>query len=91
MTSYIFTNGQFLEPGATELRGGMEVLVEGDRIREVSDKPITSSSATRINLRGKTIMPGLVDAHVHVIAAMVNLAENASQPSSLAMMRAAKV
>ncbi|SHJ17909.1 Imidazolonepropionase [Roseomonas rosea] len=91
MTSYIFTNGQFLEPGATELRGGMEVLVEGDRIREVSDRPITSSSATRVNLRGKTIMPGLVDAHVHVIAAMVNLAENAAQPSSLAMMRAAKV
>ncbi|WP_159347700.1 metal-dependent hydrolase family protein [Roseomonas harenae] len=91
MTSYIFTNGQFLEPGAKELRGGMEVLVEGDRIREVSDKPITSASATRINLRGKTIMPGLVDAHVHVIAAMVNLAENAAQPSSLATLRAAKV
>jgi imidazolonepropionase-like amidohydrolase len=91
MTSYIFTNGQFLEPGAKELRGGMEVLVEGDRIREISDKPITSASATRINLRGKTIMPGLVDAHVHVIAAMVNLAENAAQPSSLATLRAAKV
>jgi imidazolonepropionase-like amidohydrolase len=91
MTSYIFTNGQFLEPGATALRGGMEVLVEGDRVREVSDRPITSASAIRVDLRGRTIMPGLVDAHVHVIAAMVNLAENAAQPSSLAMMRAAKV
>lgn len=91
MTSYLFTNGAFLEPGATELRGGVEVLVEGDRIREVSDKPIASSSAIRIDLRGKTLMPGLVDAHVHVIASMVNLAENAAQPSSLAMMRAARV
>jgi len=91
MTSYLFTNGAFLEPGATALRGGVEVLVEDGRVREVSDKPITSASATRINLRGKTLMPGLVDAHVHVIAAMVNLAENAAQPSSLAMMRAARV
>ncbi|TPG59086.1 amidohydrolase family protein [Roseomonas nepalensis] len=91
MTSYLFTNGGFLEPGATALRGGVEVLVEDGRVREVSDKPIASAAATRINLRGRTLMPGLVDAHVHVIAAMVNLAENAAQPSSLAMMRAALV
>ena len=88
MTSYLFTNGHFLEPGATELRGGMEVLVEGDRVREVSDRPIASASATRVDLRGRTIMPGLVDAHVHVVASMVNVAENAAQPNSLAMMRA---
>ena len=91
MTSYLFTNGHFLEPGATELRGGMEVLVEGDRVREVSDRPIASASATRVDLRGRTIMPGLVDAHVHIVAAMVNVAENAAQPNSLAMMRAVRV
>ncbi|MBB5693278.1 metal-dependent hydrolase family protein [Muricoccus pecuniae] len=91
MTSYLFTNGHFLEPGATELRGGMEVLVEGDRVREVSDRPIASASASRVDLRGRTIMPGLVDAHVHVVASMVNVAENAAQPNSLAMMRAVRV
>ncbi|MFC7734972.1 amidohydrolase family protein [Roseomonas sp. GCM10028921] len=91
MTSYLFTNGGFLEPGATELRGGVEVLVEGDRVREVSDRPIAFASATRVDLRGRTIMPGLVDAHVHVVAAMVNVAENAAQPNSLAMMRAVRV
>jgi imidazolonepropionase-like amidohydrolase len=91
MASYLFTGGRFLEPGREALRDGIEVLVENDRVREVSDKPIKSDSAIRIDLRGKTLMPGLVDAHVHVIAAMVDLAANAAQPSSLATLRAARV
>ena len=28
--------------------------------------PEASASATRINLRGRTLMPGLVDTHVHL-------------------------
>jgi len=91
MTSYLFTNGKFLAPGETALRGGVEVLIEDGFVREVSDRPIQSAAAIRIDLRGKTLMPGLVDAHVHVISAMVNVAENAAQPSSLATLRAARV
>ncbi len=91
MTSFLFTGGRFLDPDLTELREGVEVLVEGDRVREVSERPIQSGSATRIDLDGKTLMPGLVDAHVHVIAAMVDLAANSAQPSSLATVWAVRV
>jgi imidazolonepropionase-like amidohydrolase len=35
-------------------------------IEEVSDKPIKDSNAHRIDLRGKTLMPGLIDCHVHI-------------------------
>jgi hypothetical protein len=37
MTAHLFFGGRFLDPRAAELREGVEVLVEGDRIREVSD------------------------------------------------------
>ncbi len=91
MTSYLFTGGRFLDPDRTELLDGIDVLVEGDRVKEVSERPIRSASATHIDLAGKTLMPGLVDSHVHVIAAMVDLAANAAQPSSLATLRASRV
>lgn len=91
MTQYLFTGGRLLDPAQSELLDGMEVLVEGSVIKEVSDRPITGTSATRIDLAGKTLMPGLVDAHVHVVATLVDLAANAELPSSLVALRTAKI
>jgi imidazolonepropionase-like amidohydrolase len=91
MSSFLFTGGRFLDPDRTELIDGIEVLVEADRVKQASDRPIRSASATRIDLAGKTLMPGLIDAHVHVIAAMVDIGANAAQPSSLATLRSARV
>jgi imidazolonepropionase-like amidohydrolase len=91
MMSYLFTGGRLLDPSRDQLLDGFEVLVENDRIKEVSDRPIASSSATRVELTGKTLMPGLIDCHVHVVAALVDLAANAMAPSSLATLRAARI
>ena len=91
MSLFLFTGGWVLDPRDGRPRGGVEVLVEGKVIREVSDRPIRSETATRIPLGGRVLMPGLIDAHVHVVAAMANLAANALQPSSLAAFRAAEV
>jgi imidazolonepropionase-like amidohydrolase len=52
---------------------GMEVLVEKGFISEVSDKPLKTSSAQIIDVAGRTLMPGLIDAHVHAYASDVNL------------------
>jgi imidazolonepropionase-like amidohydrolase len=90
-TSYLLTGGRVLDPYRDELMEGFEVLVENNLIKEVSDRPITARSATRIDLSGKTLMPGLIDCHVHVVAAMVDLAANAMAPSSLAALRAARI
>jgi len=43
------------------------VLVEGGHIREVSDRPIKSATAEAIDLAGRILRPGLIDAHVHVL------------------------
>jgi imidazolonepropionase-like amidohydrolase len=90
-TSYLFTGGRLLDPSRDALLDGFEVLVENDRIKEVSDRPIAAGSAIRIDLSGKTLMPGLIDCHVHVVAALVDIAANAMAPSSLAAMRAARI
>jgi imidazolonepropionase-like amidohydrolase len=90
-TSYLFTGGRLLDPNRDDLVEGFEVLVENERIKEVSDRPITARSATRIDLSGKTLMPGVIDCHVHVVAAMVDLAANALAPSSLTALRTARI
>jgi len=50
----------------------MQVLVEAGVIREVSDKPIKSNSSYVIDLAGSTLMPGLIDAHIHAYFSDVN-------------------
>ena len=72
-TSYLFHGGRVLDPRRDALIDGIEVLTEGDRIKEVADRPISAELATRVDLRGRTLMPGLIDAHVHLLLAEVNL------------------
>ena len=89
MTAYLLTGGRFLDPRQSELRDGIEVLIEGDRVKEVSDRPIASQSATRIDLRGRTLMPGLIDAHVHFFLAEVNIGLLDGMPLTLLTTKAA--
>ncbi|MFX4470349.1 amidohydrolase family protein, partial [Acinetobacter baumannii] len=70
------------------IRDGIEVLVEDGRIAEVSDRPIASTSATRIDLGGRTLMPGLIDAHIHIFLSEVNIALLEAMPLTLASAKA---
>ncbi len=51
-------NGRILKPG--------EVLVQGERIAEVGTKVAHPAGAQVIDLGDTTLMPGLIDAHVHL-------------------------
>jgi len=91
MTSIVFANGALLDGANPVRREDHHVLVEGDRIKEVSDRPIKSASAETIDLAGRTLMPGLIDAHVHAIAVDAALARLAEQPMTLVSLQAGKV
>ena len=66
MSAYLFKNFQMLEPTLDEPREGYQILTEDGLIREVSDKPVASAGAVVIDCGGRTLMPGLIDSHVHV-------------------------
>src|SRR5918993_825675 len=91
MPAIVFANARVLDGTQHEALADHQVLVEDGVIREVSDSPITASSARVIDLAGKTLMPGLIDCHVHVIATVVNLGANAELPNTLVALRSAKI
>jgi imidazolonepropionase-like amidohydrolase len=90
MNATIFRNASLLD-GTSDHAVPGHVLVEDGLIKEVSDRPIASGTARVLDLRGRTLMPGLIDAHVHVIASEVNLARHALLPDALVAFRAAKI
>jgi imidazolonepropionase-like amidohydrolase len=50
--------GRIVQPG--------EILVEGDRVREVGSSVTHPPQAETIDLGDTTLMPGMIDAHVHL-------------------------
>ena len=65
MADVLFTNLALLDTEAGELRTGHQVLVRGDTIAAVEHGAIDAGGAEVIDLGGRTLMPGLIDCHVH--------------------------
>jgi imidazolonepropionase-like amidohydrolase len=91
MTQLLFRNFKLLEPEVGELQDGHELLVEGETVREASDKPIKSANADVVDCGGRTLMPGLIDSHVHVILSEVNIRFLEAVPLTLMTARAARL
>jgi imidazolonepropionase-like amidohydrolase len=88
MTQTLFRNFRMLDPERDELAGGCEVLVEGESIREVSERPIRAPGAHAIDCGGRTLMPGLIDCHAHVVLSEVFIRQLENVPLTLMTARA---
>ena len=77
-TSLWLTNARLIDGTGAAPREGSAVLVRDGRIEAVAtagaDPP---DDAVTIDLEGRTLMPGLVDAHAHVLAKLPEPAEGA--------------
>ena len=71
MSAILIQNSNLLDVEKAEIIEGVNVLIEENKISELSDKEIKSSTAMKIDAKGKTLMPGLIDAHVHITATSV--------------------
>ena len=70
------------------------VIVEGAVIKDIvtGARPVAGASGTVIDCGGRTVMPGLIDAHVHVCALEVDLAaQRRDYPTSLLAYAAGKM
>jgi imidazolonepropionase-like amidohydrolase len=70
----VLGNAAVLDPEAGSLTEGQAVVVEDGRVVEVaSASSVRAGDATFLDVSGRTVMPGLIDAHVHVYAATADL------------------
>jgi imidazolonepropionase-like amidohydrolase len=82
----LFLNAAITDVTAATPRLG-NVLIEDGIIRDVEAKAGAAENRQVIDLRGRTLMPGLIDCHVHVVASMMNLTMNAQLPDAMAVLR----
>jgi len=66
MTDFLFKNLALLDVREGVLRSRHQVLVRGDTIAEVAEGVIDAKGVREIDLGGRTLMPGLIDCHVHI-------------------------
>lgn len=83
MSTTVFGNATVLPcTGADPFEGA--VVVEDHRIADVVEKRPSLSQAEFIDCRGRTVMPGLIDAHVHVTSVDVEIGrQQREHPTSL--------
>ncbi|MEM9475855.1 MAG: amidohydrolase family protein [Pseudomonadota bacterium] len=80
-----FENCNLFDGIGDAVQPGCHVLVADGKIAEVAETAISGAADRVIDASGHTLMPGLIDAHVHVAAATPNLAAlEAMHPSYVA-------
>ncbi|MCB0061362.1 MAG: amidohydrolase family protein [Caldilineaceae bacterium] len=89
----VFTNANVLDVGKGVLLANQSVTIAGDRITEV--RPGTPDAlpaeTTVIDVGGRTLMPGLCDAHVHVIAWTANISQQTRHSPAYTTARAGEI
>jgi imidazolonepropionase-like amidohydrolase len=63
----LFKNVNIFDGFGPELQMGMNVLVEDNYIKQVSAEAIDAPGATVVDGAGRTMTPGLIDMHQHVM------------------------
>jgi len=66
--SVFITNTRIFDGQNEKLAEGMSVLVEGNKIAKIGKSIAAPAGATVIDAKGRTLMPGIIDAHVHIIS-----------------------
>ncbi len=86
MTLTLLKNARIVDGTSTEPTEPMGIVIEDGVIRDVGPNATVATDQV-LDMTGLTVMPGLIDCHVHVIATTANLGLNASLPSSLVAAR----
>lgn len=82
----LLTNAIIVDATRPEPVSG-HVLIEDGIIKDIAARPVAAANRTVIDVKGRTVMPGLIDCHVHVVASMMNLTANAAQSDTMGLLR----
>jgi imidazolonepropionase-like amidohydrolase len=76
MNIKVLTNCRIFDGRNEALLEGGSIVIENDIIREVASRDVTVANATRVDMGGRFVMPGLIDAHFHVYSISFDMSLN---------------
>src|SRR5688572_25798912 len=79
----VLANATIFDGASEELVENGTVVIEGDRIREVTSGTVRYSDSRVVDCGGRYLMPGLIDCHVHAYSPTFNLPVADHMPASL--------
>jgi imidazolonepropionase-like amidohydrolase len=80
------------DSAAGVLRPRCRIVIDGDRITAVTHEPVSVGDvAQTIDAEDRVVLPGLIDAHVHVVASSHDLSGLALQPPSLVTAHSSRI
>ena len=87
----VVRNANLFDSASGRLCPNSQIVIEGERIVAVTSEPIQVDDAHVIDAGGRVVLPGLIDAHVHVVAASHDLVALALQPASLVSAESSRI
>jgi imidazolonepropionase-like amidohydrolase len=75
--------GTLVDTMAGTVRAGQDILIEGGRIKSVGPGLPAPSGARIVDLREKTVLPGLIDCHTHITSQPENYYADAFRKSPI--------
>ena len=72
-TAVLFQNARVFDGTAAVLSPPTSVLIQGNRITKIATNIAAPTGATIIDAAGRTLMPGLIDAHTHMTTSVIPL------------------
>ena len=87
MSKLLLKRGNVLHPEDGNFQSACDVLIEGKHIAQVGPNLQPPADTEILDVEGMTVMPGLIDCHVHVVASTADIGANAHQHASLAIIK----
>jgi len=88
MSVTVIRNATVFDGWSETLLTDTDIVVEGARIKEVVSGRASVPDAVEVDAAGKTVLPGLIDAHVHLLAVHLSATRNHDSPLTLMMAKA---
>src|SRR5918911_2713734 len=82
------TNGTLIDGRGGDPETGMTILIDGERITEIGRTVNVPRDATVIDAGGGSILPGLIDTHVHFMMQYPDVLHSLLTPPSLRLLQA---
>ncbi|MGI4857334.1 MAG: amidohydrolase family protein, partial [Janthinobacterium lividum] len=83
MPRIVFRNAQLFDSQRATIQAGATIVVENGLIDTVAFGALEVDDAQDFDLDGRVVLPGLIDAHVHVTATIPDFFKLSMQPQSL--------